>query len=413
MFHPEIDDLLLSFQEQQELELIAEQQPQQTQSNKKQKQKRGVKGGQEKGDDNDDDNEINTTNTNTVRGGRKKKNVGGGVDISPKQNNTHNNTHNGSNNAHNNNAGGAGKNKGNRKTKKEIEKEMTNDFHKAYIPSSSQQPVCYSHLPSYIVPMEKQMLENKLTKPKNTHQEEYANLLRNRQKKIVIAVGPAGTGKTLFATEQGIRHFYEGEQIEKLIFTRPSVSVDENLGYLPGTLEDKMAPWVRPIYDVLYQFFKPKEIEQMMEDKLIEISPLGFMRGRTFKNCWIVADEMQNSTISQMKMLLTRLGENSRLIITGDLEQYDLAIINNGLMDFLDKMKRKRSNSIRSFFFDRQDIQREDVVREVLDIYSAEEISGCEDDDTTTPPATPPTTPVVEKDRTDVVDLITDFPLLK
>lgn len=159
---------------------------------------------------------------------------------------------------------------------------------------------------------------------------------------------------------------------EKLIFTRPSVSVDEELGFLPGTLEEKMAPWVRPIYDVLYNFITPKEVTALMEDKVIEIAPLGYMRGRTFKNCWIVADEMQNSTISQMKMLLTRLGENSRLVITGDLEQFDRINELNGLDDFLNKFKGKRSSSISSFEFSRSDIQREEVVKEVLDIYSGD-----------------------------------------
>jgi phosphate starvation-inducible PhoH-like protein len=109
-----------------------------------------------------------------------------------------------------------------------------------------------------------------------------------------------------------------------------------------------------------------------MENKQIEIAPLGYMRGRTFKNAWIVADEMQNSTVSQMKMLLTRLGENSRLIITGDLDQHDRPNEMNGLEDFLRKFKGKRSPSITDFEFERADIQREDVVREVLDIYSGE-----------------------------------------
>lgn len=159
---------------------------------------------------------------------------------------------------------------------------------------------------------------------------------------------------------------------EKLIFTRPSVSVDEDLGYLPGTLEEKMAPWVRPIYDILYNFMTPKDVTILLEEKVIEIAPLGYMRGRTFKNCWIVADEMQNSSVSQMKMLLTRLGENSRLIITGDLEQYDRPNELNGLEDFLNKFKGKRSPSITSFEFERSDIQREDVVKEVLDIYGGD-----------------------------------------
>ena len=133
-----------------------------------------------------------------------------------------------------------------------------------------------------------------------------------------------------------------------------------------------MAPWVRPIYDILYSFITPKEVTALIEDKIIEISPLGFMRGRTFKNCWIVADEMQNSTISQMKMLLTRLGENTRLIITGDLDQPDRHEGANGLENFLEKFKGKRSSSITSVEFDNKDIQREEVVREVLEIYGGE-----------------------------------------
>lgn len=218
---------------------------------------------------------------------------------------------------------------------------------------------------------ERTAFEGKFTKPKNDSQTYYATLLRQKSKKIVVATGPAGTGKTLFATEYGVKMFLTG-QYEKLIFTRPSVSVDEDLGYLPGTLEEKMAPWVRPIYDVLYNFISPKEVTSLMEDKIIEISPLGFMRGRTFKNSWIVADEMQNSTISQMKMLMTRLGENSRLVITGDLEQYDRPNEINGLEDFLSKFKGKRSSSISSIEFYKSDIQREEVVKEVLDIYGGD-----------------------------------------
>ena len=225
----------------------------------------------------------------------------------------------------------------------------------------------------YLSPNEKASFEQKFTKPKNKSQEIYTSILRNKHKKIVVANGPAGTGKTLFATEYGIRHFFSGSY-EKLIFTRPSVSVDEDLGYLPGTLEDKMAPWIRPIYDILYQFISVKEVQTLLEDKIIEIAPLGFMRGRTFKNAWIVADEMQNCTMSQMKMLLTRMGENSRLVITGDLDQHDKRDELNGLEDFLRRFRGKRSSSISSFEFDKEDIQREEVVKEVLDIYGGETI---------------------------------------
>jgi phosphate starvation-inducible protein PhoH and related proteins len=261
-----------------------------------------------------------------------------------------------------------------RKPRKQCEKqilfEYRNEIDTERESSAAKQRKIYENM-HHLSQGEKANFENKFTKPKNERQEQYAHLLKAKSKKIVVATGPAGTGKTLFATEAGIRNFLNGTY-EKLIFTRPSVSVDEDLGYLPGTLEEKMAPWIRPIYDILYNHISPKEVTALIEEKIIEISPLGYMRGRTFKNCWIVADEMQNSTVSQMKMLLTRLGENSRLIITGDLEQFDRAGELNGLDDFLNKFKGKRSSSISSFEFQRTDIQREEVVREVLEIYGGD-----------------------------------------
>ena len=261
-----------------------------------------------------------------------------------------------------------------RKPRKQNEKEIMHEY-KAEVEKERENSIMkqrklYENM-QYLSEKEKNNFENKMTSPKNRSQELYCSLLKKKDKKIVVATGPAGTGKTLFATEYGVRNFLLGNY-EKLIFTRPSVSVDEDLGYLPGTLEEKMAPWVRPIYDILYNFISPKEVTALIEEKIIEISPLGYMRGRTLKNCWIVADEMQNSSVSQMKMLLTRLGENSRLVITGDLEQFDRCGELNGLDDFLNKFKGKRSSSISSFEFQRSDIQREEVVKEVLDIYGGD-----------------------------------------
>ena len=258
-----------------------------------------------------------------------------------------------------------------RKPKKVVEKELLQEYN-SEIPNLKEQKNSYENM-QYLSQREKDLFEQKFARPKTKSQEIYASTLRSKAKKIIIATGPAGTGKTMFATEYGVRHFLLGK-CDKLIFTRPSVSVDEDLGYLPGTLEEKMAPWVRPIYDILYQFIHPKEVSELIEEKVIEIAPLGYMRGRTFKNAWIVADEMQNSTVSQMKMLLTRLGENSRLIITGDLDQCDNIKEQNGLDDFLDKFRGKRSSSISSFEFEKDDIQREEVVKEVLDIYGGESI---------------------------------------
>jgi len=211
--------------------------------------------------------------------------------------------------------------------------------------------------------------EFNFSKPKNESQARYFRALEKPYNKIIIATGPAGTGKTLIGTEYGIRQFLLGKY-EKLIFTRPAVSADEDLGFLPGTLEDKMAPWIRPIYDILYRFITPAEVSEMVANKVIEIAPLAYMRGRTFKNTWIVADECQNTSVNQFKMLLTRMGENSRMVITGDLDQHDRHDEVNGLADFLDKFKGCRSTSISSIEFDKGDIERDEVIKEVLDIYA-------------------------------------------
>jgi phosphate starvation-inducible PhoH-like protein len=268
-----------------------------------------------------------------------------------------------------------GKENDRRNTKKNKKKSyVIRDMNDEYVDYENEKKITlpddikYYQNMEYLSNKEKTDFDNKFSKPRNYSQNRLLNCLKNKNQKIVIATGPAGTGKTLFATEQGVRNFLRGDYT-KLIFTRPTVSVDEELGFLPGTLEEKMAPWVRPIYDILYNFITVKCASVLLEEKIIEICPLGYMRGRTFKNCWIVADEMQNCTVSQMKMLLTRLGENSRLIITGDLEQHDRHGEINGLEDFLNKLKGRRSDSISSVEFDKCDIEREDVVKEVLDIY--------------------------------------------
>ena len=143
--------------------------------------------------------------------------------------------------------------------------------------------------------------------PRNLRQEDYLAHLENPKKDMVFALGPAGTGKTLIATLWAIKQL-KSREIERIVITRPAVSVDEQHGFLPGTLEQKMAPWTRPIMDVFREFWDLKQIESMLENEVIEIAPLAYMRGRTFKNCVIIGDELQNSTVSQMKMLLTRIG---------------------------------------------------------------------------------------------------------
>jgi len=160
--------------------------------------------------------------------------------------------------------------------------------------------------------------------------------------------------------------------VDKIIVTRPAVSVDEDLGFLPGTLEQKMAPWTRPIFDVLREYFTAKDIEGMIAEGVLEIAPLAYMRGRTFKKAYIIADEMQNSTANQMKMLLTRLGEGSKMAVTGDLNQAD-RMKDNGLIDFIDHLaKFGNASHLASIEFGHQDIERHDAVREVLEVYGDE-----------------------------------------
>ena len=180
--------------------------------------------------------------------------------------------------------------------------------------------------------------------PRNRHQEEYVVKLLDDTKDIVFGVGPAGTGKTLLAVQVAVKLFKEGK-IDKIIVTRPAVSVDEELGFLPGTLEQKMAPWTRPIFDVLREYFDARQIEGMIEEGIIEIAPLAYMRGRTFKDAFILADEMQNATPNQMKMLLTRLGEGSMMAVTGDLAQAD-RLKDNGLIDFTKLLETSKTSRL-------------------------------------------------------------------
>ena len=263
------------------------------------------------------------------------------------------------------------KKNGKKSNKKNLNKEIQYDldFYEYQKNANDKNILDYKNI-EYLSLKEKNDFENKFSKPRNESQYKFLNYLKRPDSKIVIASGPAGTGKTLFAVEEAVRN-YLYDNCEKLIFTRPVVTVDEDIGYLPGTIEEKLGPFVRPIFDILYNFIPPKEVEAMISDKIIEIAPIGMLRGRTFKNSFIIADEMQNSTISQMKMLLTRIGENSKLVITGDLEQNDRHGEINGLEDFLNKIKGRRSNSINSIEFDKSDIEREKVVQEVLEIYSA------------------------------------------
>lgn len=204
--------------------------------------------------------------------------------------------------------------------------------------------------------------------PKNLSQEIYLEKLNDQLKKIVFAIGPAGTGKTLLAVQWAVDEFKSG-QASKIVVTRPAVSVDEEHGFLPGDLNEKMAPWTRPIFDVLQDNFHAQQIENFIKEGLIETSPLAYMRGRTFKNAVIIADEMQNATPSQMKMLLTRLGEGSKMIVTGDLQQADRPS-HNGLLEFLGLYNNFQDKKFIDLCqFTAEDIERHEAVKEILEIY--------------------------------------------
>ena len=204
--------------------------------------------------------------------------------------------------------------------------------------------------------------------PRNFHQDDLLGLIEDKNINIVFATGPAGTGKTFISTLAGIR-LLMNNKIDKFVVTRPAVSVDEQHGFLPGTLQEKMAPWTRPIMDCFEEYYSPDQIDFMLNDNKIEVAPLAYMRGRTFKNSYIIADEMQNATDNQMKMLLTRIGNNSKLIVTGDLAQHERGYESNGLKCFIERLAKSNSDRIKMVQFEHSDIERHPVVTEVLRLY--------------------------------------------
>ena len=205
--------------------------------------------------------------------------------------------------------------------------------------------------------------------PKSLGQEQLLLKLQKESNHIVVAIGPAGTGKTYIAMQNAIKDFKQGV-VKKLILTRPAVGVeDEKHGFLPGNIVAKMEPWTRPLLDVLKEHYHPRDIISMIDDGVIEISPLAFMRGRTFKDSWVIADEMQNATPGQVKMLLTRIGENSRIAVTGDVEQTDRRIQDNGLVDVVDRLRQANVLGIEVQEMTRKDIKRHPIIDSILTMY--------------------------------------------
>jgi phosphate starvation-inducible PhoH-like protein len=234
--------------------------------------------------------------------------------------------------------------------------------------------VSFKTINSYTINSKIFMKKNKtifsyLYKPKSVNQIKYTEYLDDENNKIIVTTGPAGTGKTLFACQKAITQM-KNQEIDKIVITRPIVTIEEDIGFLPGNIIKKMDPWTKPIFDIFLEYYSKSELDLLLFNGKIEIFQLVFMRGRTFKNSFIIADEMQNSSPNQMKMLTTRLGINSRMIITGDLNQTDI-LKENGLDDFIKKVKAyKNSKLIKFVSLNNDDVERSDIVKEVINLYS-------------------------------------------
>jgi phosphate starvation-inducible PhoH-like protein len=211
--------------------------------------------------------------------------------------------------------------------------------------------------------------KNKVIRPKTIGQAEYMRAIEESD--IVFGIGPAGTGKTYLATAMALNYLYRN-LVTRIILTRPAVEAGESLGYLPGNIEEKVNPYLRPLYDSIFDMLGPEEYFSLMEKNIIEIAPLAFMRGRTLNNSFIILDEAQNTTKEQMKMFLTRLGFGSKMVITGDTTQSDLPRNKeSGLLH----AKRLFSNvaGIRIVELSKEDVVRHDLVKEIIRIYEEDE----------------------------------------
>jgi len=209
----------------------------------------------------------------------------------------------------------------------------------------------------------------KLVEPRTDAQKAYVSSLFNNE--LAFGIGPAGTGKTYLAVAVGVSMFIEGH-VDRIILSRPAVEAGEKLGYLPGDMKDKVDPYMQPLYDALNDFLPSKQVAKLIEEKRIEIAPLAFMRGRTLANAFVVLDEAQNATSMQMKMFLTRLGEGSRMVITGDRTQIDLPRgVQSGLRD-----AERLLNSIPSIsfnYFTSKDVVRHPLVAAIIEAYEADD----------------------------------------
>lgn len=210
---------------------------------------------------------------------------------------------------------------------------------------------------------------NKVIRPKTEKQAEYIKAIEEND--IVFGIGPAGTGKTYLATAMALNYLYRGI-VSRIILTRPAVEAGESLGFLPGNLEEKVNPYLRPLYDSIFDMLGPEEYFTLMEKNIIEIAPLAFMRGRTINNSFIILDEAQNTTKEQMKMFLTRLGFGSKMVITGDITQSDLPKNKeSGLINA--KKLFENVEGIKIVYLSKEDVIRHELVKKIIDLYEKED----------------------------------------
>ncbi|MGM8140571.1 PhoH family protein [Enterococcus italicus] len=226
-------------------------------------------------------------------------------------------------------------------------------------------------LPSFLAMYEEEIMKDragKAIRPKTIGQSHYITAVRRHD--VVFGIGPAGTGKTFLAVVLAIAALKKG-QVEKIILTRPAVEAGEKLGFLPGDLKEKVDPYLRPVYDALYQVFGIDHTNRLMERGIIEIAPLAYMRGRTLENAFVILDEAQNTTIAQMKMFLTRLGFHSKMIVNGDASQIDLPRgVTSGLIHAQQTLQGIKQ--IDFVHFDAADVVRHPVVAEIIRAYENE-----------------------------------------
>lgn len=207
-----------------------------------------------------------------------------------------------------------------------------------------------------------------LVRPKTKNQKEYLKKIFNNQ--IVFAIGPAGTGKTYLATAAGL-YFLREKKVERIILVRPVVEAGENLGFLPGDLKEKIDPYLRPLFDAIYDMIEPRIFHELVENEVIEIAPLAYMRGRTLNKAFVILDEAQNTTVDQMKMFLTRTGNDTKLVITGDITQIDLPVgKKSGLIHAKELFEGKENGMNMTFIhFTPEDVSRAEIVKKILEAY--------------------------------------------